>query len=455
MKVNQRPTAAPPPKATPPAEVAKPAAPAAAPPVSAPAPVAKTDAAKDRVVQNQDRALAHTGAQVEVKANAQATGNRSVMKGAAALRLTWQAGGEPPRTVRQQLADLDTRIKSQAEGPVKEQLKQERVSLTQELVRAEVGDPTLAEVVSRYVSDKNATDLQALLLGGSRTQAILDRIESTRAWPNAEPSHGKALADRLLTLGSRLFVNDMKAFNLDAAGHNRLDGFIAARRQSAEFRLGAKEIKENRAAVTQVADGILGHVRASLEPKLTAELAAFAAEARAQGASVIGHSQRTKSSTSLVNKIMDRDKERTKAEAAGKKVSAEPYTIASATDLLGGRVVVADLKSLEAVMKLVEQKYGGEGRILEKENKFIKNNGTDNPYRAVHYIIKADDGHCFELQLKTEASMVSSDLYHNAVYKPDILNLPEDQRRGVGNYCWQSVNQELSDYADALSTRST
>ena len=87
-------------------------------------------------------------------------------------------------------------------------------------------------------------------------------------------------------------------------------------------------------------------------------------------------SSRTKGVESLMNKIAKfRDTE------WGKEA-----TIADAVDLLGGRIVVNDLESLERVMHEVERKF--EGNIIRKENKFMANDGTPVPYRAVHYIIR-------------------------------------------------------------------
>ena len=122
--------------------------------------------------------------------------------------------------------------------------------------------------------------------------------------------------------------------------------------------------------------------------------------------------------------------------------------------LLSGRIVVDDLQALENVMLAVEQaiqdpRFAGM-QILRKENKFIANDGKADPYRAVQYTITfpGADGqqYTFELQLKTFASMISSDLFHNAVFKPEILNLPTGLQRTVREYNWRSDIEEAKAY---------
>ena len=126
---------------------------------------------------------------------------------------------------------------------------------------------------------------------------------------------------------------------------------------------------------------------------------------------------------------------------------------------------VDDLRSLEKVMLAVERiiKEGQDDprfqgmRILRKENKFIANDGKADPYRAVQYTItfpgKDGEQFTFELQLKTFSAMVASDLFHNAVYKSEILNLPGDLQQTVRDYNWQSDVEETKAYLGEEAAR--
>lgn len=363
-----------------------------------------------------------------------------------------------------QLLDLNKKISQESNPENIARLKQERLEVTKSYVRSEVTDPRISEVVCHYVDDKNATDIQALLQGGERTKAIIEKIKKTTKKGSAttldsalqtgerteaivttlegeskhmeaSPSDVDSVSLELAASGSEIFIDDNKEMNINPeTGNNKLNEFINLRKQSPEMALSTKEISENPEEVRRVAETLLNQIKESIEPILTKELETITEICRSQGAEVIGKSQRTKSTESLVNKIKHN-------AAAGKD-----YAIGDATDLLGGRVVVKDLHSLELVMKQVEDLYGKKGVILEKENKFVKNQGKNNPYRAIHYIIQTEGGNCFELQLKTESSMIASDLYHNAVYKPEILNLSEDQKQAVENYNWQSDYDELLEY---------
>lgn len=363
-----------------------------------------------------------------------------------------------------QLKSLNERISRESSPDVIAKLKQESIRLTQEYVMSEVKDQRIADVVCRYIDDKNATDIQALLQGGERTKAIIEKIKKTtekgaatsldRALQTGErteqvvkslddtsehmevgPVDVDLISKELAAGGSKIFIDDRKEKNINLeTGEKKLDEFIETRKQSPEMALSRKEISENPEEVKRVAEGILDKVKRETEPVLRKELETITDICKSQGAEVIGMSQRTKSAESLVKKI------KLNADAG------RDYAIGDATDLLGGRIVVKDLHSLELVMGQVEELYGKKGVILEKENKFVKNQGKNNPYRAIHYIIQTEDGNCFELQLKTESSMIASDLYHNAVYKPEILNLLDEQKAAVEQYNWQSDYDELIEY---------
>lgn len=334
-----------------------------------------------------------------------------------------------------QLKHLSELISQENNPDILIELKQKRVELTKEYVMIMVKDPNIAKVVCRYIEDKNATDIQALLLGGQRTADIINKIKETSKSMNTSQDDVDLIGKELSVNGSKIFINDHLDKNINPETKKaKLDEFIELRKKSPEMILGKNEILENMEGVMKIAETLLNKIKRDMEPILQDELNNIIIHCRSKGADIIGSSQRTKGVGSLIDKIKLN---------AGK---GRDYAIGDATDLLAGRIVVNDLSSLELVMEQIEELYGKSEKILEKENKFVKNQGKDNPYRAIHYIIKSEDGNCFELQLKTEDSSISSDLHHNAVYKSYILNLNEDEKNSVEKYYWQSNYNELTKY---------
>ncbi|MCE1248954.1 MAG: RelA/SpoT domain-containing protein [Firmicutes bacterium] len=108
---------------------------------------------------------------------------------------------------------------------------------------------------------------------------------------------------------------------------------------------------------------------------------------------------RVKSKDSLAGKLKTK-------QAQGKN-----YTIADATDLVGSRVIAANLGDVKGITEAIEQRYGD--KILEKINYYEKPNGG---YRAIHYIMDRD-GVPVELQVCTKDMRVAFDAYHDTVYK--------------------------------------
>jgi hypothetical protein len=82
---------------------------------------------------------------------------------------------------------------------------------------------------------------------------------------------------------------------------------------------------------------------------------------------------------------------------------------------------------------------------------------TGGRYRAVHYIMQLQQpslggessgtGHLtFELQLKTFPSMISSDLYHNVVYKSLLPQTSASMSDTIRRYAWENVYDELKEF---------
>lgn len=310
----------------------------------------------------------------------------------------------------------------------------------------------IVHVVERYVLDEEPTDLQRMMLDGAARERVvgeLGKIAEVANWSLAESLRDAAdgtitnlnmiagtqlkvdsVAGALRDAGSRLYAEDTYPTPDDSAYWDREAGFIAGRKESGDSRWNTVSDVEDIESIRAEAQ--------SYEPLLEAILQDAIGRAEAKD-SVVGMSHRVKGVESLVNKVKKFRQTEWGANA----------TVADAVDLIGGRVVVDNLQALEGVMVAIEE-LAEEGRleVLRKENKFIANYGESDPYRAIHYVISMPGGQqTAELQLKTLSSMVASDLYHNAVYKPHILGLPGELQDSIAAYNWQSVEQELIEYA--------
>ncbi len=320
------------------------------------------------------------------------------------------------------------------------------------MLRDRVGNEETIHVVERYILDKEPTDLQRMMLDTTARDGVVDelrKISEVANWSLAESLRDTAdgtitnlntiagtqlkvdlVADTLRSTGSRLYVEDVYPIPDDLSYWNTEASFISGRKESGDPRWSTVSDVEAIESIRAEAQ--------EYEPLLEAILQDAIDRAGAED-SVVGISHRVKGTESLINKIKKFRQTEWGADA----------TVADAVDLIGGRVVVDSLRALEGIMITVEE-LAEEGRlkVLRKENKFIANHGKSDPYRAVHYVISMPGSQqTAELQLKTLSSMVASDLYHNAVYKPHILGLPGELQDSVAAYNWQSVEQELMEYA--------
>jgi len=130
------------------------------------------------------------------------------------------------------------------------------------------------------------------------------------------------------------------------------------------------------------------------------------------------------------------------------------------TDLLGARIIVEDLQSLEKIMMAVEgfiqthqndPRFGGM-QILRKENKFIANDGKDDPYRAIQYTItmpgKNGELYTFELQLNDFYSALVAEFTEQVNYKT-IIQLPGELREMVKAVHWRQTTENYKNYLTA------
>lgn len=319
-------------------------------------------------------------------------------------------------------------------------------------IRNALNNEELIHVAERYLHDEESTDIQRMLLDSeARPQVIqeLDKIAEVANWSMAEAlrdsSDGEInglnlilgtqsavdqLSEQLRASGSALFIEEKYPQPTDPEYWQKETEFIDRRKSSGDARWLAVGDQESADGLRQEALALEDTTRAMLD-------AAIAAAGVSE--SVVGVSQRVKGQESLLGKI-----DKFRQTDWGKEA-----TVADAVDLIGGRIVVEDLDSLEKVMLALEgMEESGSIEVLRKENKFVGNDGKPDPYRAIHYVIAIPGTlHTAEIQIKTLSSMVASDLYHNAVYKPYILDLPGELQESVTAYNWRSVESEMEEYA--------
>jgi hypothetical protein len=324
-------------------------------------------------------------------------------------------------------------------------------------IESTIHNSEIVSITSRYLTDSKPSDIQALLVDPNTRPVIISHlkdisdhsyrslISSLTEGPKKIHSIGglqiavDALAEEMIRQKSPIYTeknyktatdNDYRNDELEYRGKRKKSGdtrWLACDPNNPDHRRDTASIL-NQTASRQ------GEVKAFLEEvEKIANLP--------EGA-IIKTSQRVKGIDSLFNKIA-------KFRENSWGVDA---TIADAVDLLGARMVISDLKNLEKVMQAVEKylQQHQEFQVLRKENKFIVNHQTADPYRAIHYIVALpsieNQFHSFELQLSTLPSLIAGDLAHDAIYKPHLLNLPGEFQQIVRDYNWESVARELKEY---------
>lgn len=313
-----------------------------------------------------------------------------------------------------------------------------------------VRNSEVLHIVKQYLQSPYPTDIQRQLNSEQKRGRVVGALESISELADrsvvallthgAESIHSiagtqaevDALSDIMRESGSRLFDSAGFLAPDDPQYWKKEASFVDERKDSEDARWQAWD-KTNPEHVEQTQDML-----ANAEQHHTAAKEWIAGIIAATGIANAEVSSRVKSAESLLNKV-----EKFRHTDWGKDA-----TIADAVDIVGGRIVVDDLRSLESVMVGVEESAAAGGyTILRKENKFLANDKKPVPYRAIHYIIQfPGSDHTMELQLKTFSSMVASDLFHDAVYKADILSLPGELQDTVRQYNWASVKKEMEEY---------
>jgi len=105
------------------------------------------------------------------------------------------------------------------------------------------------------------------------------------------------------------------------------------------------------------------------------------------------------------------------------------YSLADMPDAVGGRIVVGNIRDLEAVMERMEATFGKEN-IYEIDN-FYSSAKRERPYRVITYAVNVDWVPC-EVQLQTLRSTIAWDLWHNTGYKP-LLDVGEESLQAIWN----------------------
>jgi len=319
-----------------------------------------------------------------------------------------------------------------------------------------VGNKEIASILKKYCTDSSHTDIQTLLLNPDTRDRVIQHV-------GVISEIAKKSLVMLLAKGAGDVSMERSQADVDfltAELHKRSSVLVEKGHfpgpedrdywtAESDFAAERKAGKDKRWLVwdkrdpwhIEMAENILDDAR-HLETGLDEKLQSMVKKAGLAPGSFMNISKRTKSSASLMDKVG-----KFRSTSWGKDA-----TIADVFDMLGARIVVEDLHSLEKVMETLEAEVPNwpGAQILRKENKFLVNNGKPDPYRAIQYTIAIpDDGgqlHTFELQLKTFSSMIASDLFHNAVYKPEVLNLHKELQESVRRYNWQSDYEEMSDY---------
>jgi len=127
------------------------------------------------------------------------------------------------------------------------------------------------------------------------------------------------------------------------------------------------------------------------------------------------------------------------------------------TDLFGISIVVKDFQSMENIMRIVQELF--RDNILEveayftpppanpsnKEKEQAKGliNSSKKPYRALHYIIRINDDHCFELQVYPAMQIPFKYIDGESFYKNAQLNPVTTAAKTAFDALWWAANEIL------------
>ncbi|MBU0634011.1 MAG: hypothetical protein KKA52_02995, partial [Candidatus Omnitrophica bacterium] len=354
---------------------------------------------------------------------------------------------------------------------LKKRINGYRVQLAEEYIRKKIDNTEVRVIVFKYLEDREYTDIKALILNGRHTEKVVNELVNISRFAS------ESLAQSMIRAANGTFdeqrldwiYDDVMPFTAsmlraspfyNKAEIKKLTGPDYWKDEADWIEERKKQDKRwlvcdaNNPEHKKQGEELLQYIHSSLESKLISLLRIVVQKSGVQEEDVLNMSVRTKGADSLFKKIAKFRQTDWGANA----------TIADAVDLLGGRIVVSDFAVLEKITEAIEAEIKQRGgRILRKENKFIANDplvvkgARPDAYRAIQYIVQfwGADGkqHTFELQLKTFSSMIASDLYHNGVYKPEVLNMPGELRDAITSYTWRSLYEETIKYLRSKNVR--
>ncbi|MFH1777821.1 MAG: hypothetical protein ABH952_09740, partial [Candidatus Omnitrophota bacterium] len=316
--------------------------------------------------------------------------------------------------VKNQLITVRERIKNETNPVLIARLQKFRAELIEKYIHIMVANTNVSALLCEYIQEKTRQDIEELLLAQEGFEDLRDQIVASAKTEDTTTLRGLFYSGArmkeivvlindltnedegnvdLLTLnrliaemqqyGTQLFTPGY-VFN-EASADMQMDEFIENRRRN-----DARFTENSQDAVL----GIIAEIRTQHAPKLAEELNQIVELGRENGADIVMTRQRVKSSIRVI--YQERD-------------------VAETLDLLGGRIVVKDLHSLEIFMQVVERFYSG--RLLSKENNLLNQPAIESPEAVIRYIIHIDSNHCFELELKTEQAIIISDLAQSQTVK--------------------------------------
>ncbi|MBU1925577.1 MAG: hypothetical protein KKB82_06625 [Candidatus Omnitrophica bacterium] len=335
--------------------------------------------------------------------------------------------------ITNQLAAIQQRLKDENNPVLLARLLRARAELIEKYIRIMIGNKNLAQMLSDYSEQKTRQDIEKLLRAQEGFEDLHNQIVEAAKTEDISSFAG------LLYTGNRVkqviaLIDRFSHGNGEDIDQLELNGIIAKMRQTgtnlfvsgyvfdkAASRQELGEFIAQRAQDTRFSDKrpeaiirILDEMREQHAPELDNELAKIAAISRQKGADILVIKQRIKNSSDIA-------------------VSGE--TMAQILDILGGRIVVNNLNSLETVMTEVEKFYAG--RILSKDNYLLRDPAVETPQAMIKYIIQTGNDQCFELEVKTEQAIIISEL----------SRYQKNKSRQLG---WNFLGSEMNVYLEAI-----
>jgi ppGpp synthetase/RelA/SpoT-type nucleotidyltranferase len=270
-------------------------------------------------------------------------------------------------------------------------------------------DPDLASVVGKLLDDTDhPLNLVQALMNPERRAKTISLLKELAS---AQTLAGQSLEDFIKTHpGSGSLFEALPAdVNFDAQGRSRKDQYIEQARTKDPTRGNVPEAQQEE-MVKQYVTRLLNEV----QPAVTKEVDAVAAQVRAEAGGDPEVNVRTKDAAGLLDKVR-------RMQAKGRK----NYGVADIIDAVGARITVDSTAQIATCLQKVRGhfKTGDTGRILEIENFYANPKPGKESYRVIPITVSIQVGgmpYTFELQLTTRRASIAADIEHNVVYKPYV-----------------------------------